>query len=76
MTPEEKTFIRGLEKLSRETGIIIAGCGCCGSPFMDELEQTAKSENAGYAVIEYGQIMWIAENDKDDWRRYAAKIIE
>ena len=28
----EHDFIIGLEKLSRKTGIIIGGCGCCGSP--------------------------------------------
>ena len=29
-----ETFLEGLTKLSRETGIIVGGCGCCNSPFL------------------------------------------
>ncbi len=34
MTPEQKTFMDGLLKLTRETGLIIGGCGCCNSPWL------------------------------------------
>lgn len=31
-------FLRGLEALTAETGICIAGCGCCGSPHFNEYD--------------------------------------
>jgi hypothetical protein len=36
MMDEEKTkkFLAELSSLSRKYGIEIAGCGCCGSPFL------------------------------------------
>lgn len=33
---ELKDFLRSLSKLSKQTGITIGGCGCCGSPFLDQ----------------------------------------
>lgn len=35
MSEEEIEFLRGLDELSRRTGVIIAGCGCCGSPSLE-----------------------------------------
>ena len=29
-------FLEGLTKLSNETGVKIGGCGCCGSPWLDD----------------------------------------
>lgn len=29
-----QAFLRKLSKLTRQTGITIDGCGCCGSPFL------------------------------------------
>ena len=39
MTKSEKfeAFRVGLEKLTRETGVVIGGCGCCGSPSLFDL---------------------------------------
>lgn len=31
---EMKEFLRKLSALSKQTGIHIGGCGCCGSPFL------------------------------------------
>jgi hypothetical protein len=31
-----KRFLDGLTKLTRETGVVISGCGCCGSPYLYE----------------------------------------
>ena len=38
MTEAEKRFLIGLTKLTKETGIKIKGCGCCGSPFLAKCE--------------------------------------
>ena len=31
-----EAFLQGMAKLSKETGIVVWGCGCCGSPFLEE----------------------------------------
>lgn len=31
-------FLEELTELSRKHGILIAGCGCCGSPYLAEIE--------------------------------------
>lgn len=36
MTDNMRNFLDGLTKLTMETGIMIAGCGCCGSPYLSE----------------------------------------
>ena len=42
-----ETFLEGLTKLSRETGIVVGGCGCCDSPFLAE-EDAAGLERGVY----------------------------
>jgi len=55
----EKQFILGLEKLSRETKLKIFGCGCCGSPCLEDLEESELTENAGYSYGYNGELSWI-----------------
>lgn len=35
-----KDFLTGLTKLTNETEIIIDGCGCCDSPFLELFNDT------------------------------------
>ena len=46
----ERDFMIGLEKLTRDTGVCIAGCGCCGSPFLMRVsrEQSREDPRSGY----------------------------
>lgn len=37
MTDNMRNFLDGLTKLTMETGVMIAGCGCCGSPYLSEV---------------------------------------
>lgn len=32
-------FLKELSELSQKYGIYISGCGCCGSPFLEELDE-------------------------------------
>ena len=48
MTEHENKFLIGLEKLTRETGITIGGCGCCGGQFLDEADQDELHKEAGF----------------------------
>lgn len=35
-------FLTELTELSNRYGIVIGGCGCCGSPYLDYIEETLK----------------------------------
>lgn len=51
MTTAEKfeEFREGLERLSRRTGVVIGGCGCCGwSPALFEISAEENSLEKGY----------------------------
>ena len=45
-----ETFLEGLIKLSRETGIVVGGCGCCGSPYLSE-EKAVDLERGVYRYL-------------------------
>lgn len=72
----ERKFLIGLEKLTRETGIAISGCGCCGSPFMSSVEKKELSENAGYGFGYGDSITWISPDDEYNWEEYSGSIIK
>jgi hypothetical protein len=64
-TPAEaKAFLRDLAKLSEKHGIIIAGCGCCGSPFL----ATAHGERGAYQPTRVGEsferLKWVSRAAK------------
>lgn len=48
-TPKER-FLNGLADLTRQTGIEIAGCGCCLSPFL--MEANLEDQRSGYVCTE------------------------
>ena len=68
-------FLIGLAKLSRETGIAIGGCGCCGSPSIDALKPEELDERAGYGYGYAGEVSWISPSDSYDWERFADGIV-
>jgi len=43
---QRKAFLEELSALSVRHKLVIAGCGCCGSPFVIPMDET---EVAGYA---------------------------
>lgn len=45
-------FLKELTKLSKEHGVFIAGCGCCGSPFLIEDDVSEIGD------LEEGNINW------------------
>jgi len=66
-TKEEQEFLNGLAELSRKTGIIISGCGCCSSPYLIGIKEDPDlvdlgpeyAYRAGYA----GEVSWEKEGD-------------
>jgi hypothetical protein len=37
-------FLAELTKISRQFGIVVDGCGCCGSPYLREIDEGAAGE--------------------------------
>ena len=59
---KKKLFLIGLEKLTREYGLYVYGCGCCGSPTLEECKPEELDDRAGYALAEFagqGEIVWL-----------------
>lgn len=59
MEEREKVFLVGLAKLTRKTGISIAGCGCFGGSC---LAVVGKDINAGY-WYDGSYIVWGSASD-------------
>ena len=78
MNDKEKAFMIGLEKLTRETGIEISGCGCwnCRAPFLSNLDDKELVPEAGYGFGVTGEILWIAPSDRYSWREFSTSIVK
>jgi len=68
-------FLIGLARLTRETGIAISGCGCCGSPSIDAVEPGALTDSAGYGYGYAGEVLWVSQASDHDWDKYSASIV-
>ncbi len=61
MTNTEALFLEELTALSRKHGIKIDGCGCCGSPYLSDLDDEDKHPKAKYVTgkrCDEGRILW------------------
>ena len=58
LNEKEKEFLIGLTKLTRDTGIAIGGCGCCGSPFLVEANKP-QDKKSGYGSDSASNIKWL-----------------
>jgi len=76
LSKNEKAFLIGLEKLTRETGIIIHGCGCCGSPSLCDEKDAITSDDSGYGFGYTDEVCWIDPSDKYDWERFRKSIVK
>ena len=56
MTEKESDFLTDLEVLTRKHGIAIGGCGCCGSPWLEEL--TEKRLTLPYTYHYADRVFW------------------
>lgn len=53
-----RAFLKGLTKLSTKYGLVIGGCGCCGSPFVSKREIKGKQQ---YAVNAAGDDLGLTD---------------
>lgn len=35
----QELFLKGLAELTKKYGLVIRGCGCCGSPWIEDLQE-------------------------------------
>ena len=76
MQQQEIDFLVGLAKLTRETGIAISGCGCCGSPSIEVLSAEELADpRAGYGYGYAGEVSWLAPSNQYRWERFAGSIV-
>lgn len=73
----ERAFMLGLEKLTRDTGVCIAGCGCCGSPFLGRIgnEESRDNPAAGYGFGYADELLWIDPEDYYNWEKFGHTIV-
>ena len=74
MNDKERAFLLGLEKLTRETGMKVVGCGCCGSPALEQASPEELAEEAGYGFGYAEEVSWIAPCNKYSWEHYGSGI--
>ena len=52
-------FIKSVTAIERQSGYMIDGCGCCGSPYIVDTK-------TGKVVMDVGDPEWGRRHDKDD----------
>jgi len=75
-TDKERQFLIGLEKLTRETGVAVVGCGCCGSPSLENLTDAERHPAAGYGKgggVASSDVAWISPSNVD-WEEVKGNI--
>ncbi len=76
MNEKEKEFMRGLTELTRKTGILIGGCGCCGSPYLDVAsDKSIADSRCGYYMGDMGELTWTETEDKYFKPKYLEKVV-
>ena len=76
LSEDEKRFLIGLEDLTRRTGIVIGGCGCCDSPFLSKVDSLPIE--AGYGCLRGGsdEVHWISPSNKFCWEKYSEAVVK
>ena len=55
MTGKERLdkFLEELSELTNKYGFVIGGCGCCGSPWVDEIDGDSGGDELGFVNGKY-----------------------
>lgn len=67
-------FLKELEALSKKYGTKICGCGCCGSPSLEDMQGEEYAEEAGYVYKDH--LQYISKQDEYDWKKYSGNIVK
>ena len=62
MNKQQREFIDGLNELTDKTGVVIAGCGCCQSPWLESKGNVMGGYEVDYNEWnkQYGELTWVA----------------
>jgi hypothetical protein len=67
-TEKERAFLIDLEAISRKHGIVVSGCGCCGSPNLEPMTDEDRAETAaGYGAGGSCDFSWTGPSDGPAW---------
>ena len=68
MSDEDRmnAFLSDLRALTIKHGVAIAGCGCCGSPFLDD-KVDVSDPGAGYVHESGSDVVWISPPPDGGW---------
>jgi len=67
VTKEQYTaFLCDLEEISRKHGIVIGGCGCCGSPFMNAMGRKTEGQCCYASFMNGSDIKWMTKTEAED----------
>jgi hypothetical protein len=70
MTDEQnkyRQFLLELRELTNKHGLAIGGCGCCGSPFLDEI---TPDDRGGYIGLDGFELGWTSPSqDEEYWEK-------
>ena len=70
-TDKERAFLLELTALSRKHNIVIGGCGCCGSPWIDK--EDCSNPAAGYGSGNC-DVEWLSPGD-DQWEKHGQTVV-
>lgn len=59
-----KAFLDDLTKLTQKHGIKIMGCGCCGSPFLDNLGKDSIYSTDDEPLLDVDNLEYDEEQDE------------
>lgn len=61
----KERFLRLMTQATMETGIVVAGCGCCGSPRLDAIGRE-KVLGGDYSHERYYYLVFLDKDGKKD----------
>lgn len=63
MTNEEKAFLADLTQLTKKHKLVIGGCGCCSSPYLEARDTLQEQGHYIINGVYSGEIVYIEPDD-------------